>query len=290
MTIIYFNGKLASGADAKVSVFDRGFMYGDGVFETMRAYGGVVFKIDEHIKRLRRSLSMIRLTLSLSDTSLTEAIYDTLTANGVTEAVVRLSVSRGEGPVGLSMSLCQQPTIVIVARPFTPYPEDYYKNGIKLVTAKIIRTPSSALNPMIKSLNFLNNIMAKAEADDAAACEALMCNVNGNLAECTTSNIFFIKEDTLYTPSVKCGILDGVMRTHVLELAREAKLKVVEGEFFPATLYRADEVFVTNSVMEIMPVAAVDAVTYPVGRVTAKLMKVFSNHMEQYTKCRQVDT
>ncbi|MBF0459233.1 MAG: aminodeoxychorismate lyase [Nitrospirae bacterium] len=285
---IYFNCELVSEEDARVSVFDRGFMYGDGVFETMRAYGGVVFKINDHIDRLRRSLTMIRLeNLPLSDESLCEAIYDTLNANAVTEAVVRLSVSRGEGPIGLSIAFCRQPMIVIAARPFTPYPEDYYTNGIKLITAKIIRTPANALNPMIKSLNFLNNILAKAEADDVAAHEALMCNVNGHLAECSTSNIFFIKEATLYTPSVKSGILDGVMRAQVLELACEAELQVVEGEFFPATLYRADEVFVTNSVMEIMPVTAVDAVTYPVGRATVKLMKAFSKHMERYLQPRQ---
>ncbi|MBF0555337.1 MAG: aminodeoxychorismate lyase [Nitrospirae bacterium] len=284
---IYFSGELVSEADAKVSVFDRGFLYGDGVFETMRAYDGVVFRINEHIKRLRRSLGMIRLNLPLPDSSLHEAIYDTLSANDLTEAVVRLSVSRGTGPIGLSMSLCGQPTIVIIARPFTPYPEDYYINGIRVVTAKIMRTPPGALNPMIKSLNFLNNIMAKAMADDAGAHEALMLNANGHLAECSVSNIFFVKEDILYTPSVKSGILDGVMRAQVLELACETGLGVAEGEFFPATLYRAHEVFVSNSTMEIMPVTAVDAVSYPVGGVTLRLMKAFCRYKDQYVKYRQ---
>ncbi|WP_420266441.1 aminodeoxychorismate lyase [Candidatus Magnetominusculus dajiuhuensis] len=284
---IYLNGEFVSESDAKVSVFDRGFLYGDGVFETMRAYGGVVFRINEHIKRLRRSLGMIRLDLSLPESSLYEAIYDTLSANDLTEAVVRLSVSRGTGPIGLSMSLCGQPTLVIIAKPFTPYPQDYYDNGIRVVTTKIMRTPPDALNPMIKSLNFLNNIMAKAMADDAGAHEALMLSANGHLAECSVSNIFFVKEDILYTPSVKSGILDGVMRAQVLELACETGLGVVEGEFFPATLYRAHEVFVTNSTMEIMPVTTVDAVSYPVGHVTRRLMKAFFRYREQYVKYRQ---
>ncbi|MEO5361472.1 MAG: aminodeoxychorismate lyase [Nitrospirota bacterium] len=284
---IYFNDKLVPEAEAMVSVFDRGFLYGDGVFETMRTYKGVVFKINEHIKRLRRSLAMIRLSLPHSDASLCEAIYDTLSANGLTDAVIRLSVTRGTGPIGPSISHCNQPVIVIIARLLTPYPEEYYKHGIKLITSNIMRTPPAALNPMIKSLNFLNNILAKAAADDCAAHEAIMCNVNGHLAECTTSNIFFVKEDMLYTPSVRCGILDGVMRAQVLEVACESGLKVLEGEFFPATLYRADEVFVTNSIMEIMPVNAVDSVSYPVGRATLNLTETFCRFKEKYLSCRQ---
>ncbi|MBF0319003.1 MAG: aminodeoxychorismate lyase [Nitrospirae bacterium] len=284
---IYLNGEIVAEDEAKVSVYDHGFLYGDGVYETMRVYDGVVFKINEHIKRLRRSLGMIRLNIPLSDSSLYEAIHDTLNANAATEAVVRLTVSRGTGPIGLSMSLCREPTIVIIARPFTPYPEDYYTKGIKLITAKITRTSPDALNPMIKSLNFLNNIFAKAMADDCAAHEALMLNSRGHLAECSVSNIFFAKDSALYTPSLKCGILDGVMRAQVLELACETGLNVVEGEFFPATLYRADEVFVTNSTMEAMPVTAVDAVQYPVGQATLRLRQAFSRYREQYLKYRQ---
>jgi branched-chain amino acid aminotransferase len=184
------------------------------------------------------------------------------------------------------MSLCSQPTIVIIARPFTPYPEEYYTDGIRLVTAKITRTPPDALNPMIKSLNFLNNILAKAMADDSAAHEALMLNGRGHVAECTVSNIFFAKDNVLYTPSLKCGILDGVMRAQVLELACGTGLHVLEGEFFPATIYRAHEVFVTNSTMEVMPVAALDAVSYPVGPATQRLMKAFSRNKEQYLRYR----
>ncbi|MCG6552598.1 MAG: aminodeoxychorismate lyase [Candidatus Magnetominusculus sp. LBB02] len=276
---IYLNGEIVCESEARVSVFDRGFMYGDGVFETMRSYGGVVFKIDGHIRRLRRSLNMTSLSLPLSDEDLHEAIYSTLRANDLTEAVVRLSVTRGTGPAGLSMALCGKPSIVIAARLFSPYPQDYYTNGIKLITAKIVRTPPGALNPMIKSLNFLNNILAKQEADGTGAQEALMLNINGHMAECAASNIFFAKGDTLYTPSVKSGILDGVMRAHVLQLASETGINALEGEFFPATLYRADEVFVTNSIMEIMPVSAVDGVSYQVGQVTLKLMEEFKRRM-----------
>ncbi len=269
---------------ATVSILDHGFLYGDGVFETLRVYDGVVFELEEHLKRLYRSLSLIGLDISLDiglgQDALTAAIHATLQANNLSNAYVRVTVTRGVGEPGLDPALCSTPTVIVLARPFKPHIE----SSIKVALVKTNRNLATAINPGIKSLNFLNNILARIEAKGAMAQEALMVNVRGHISECTVSNIFFAKDSVLYTPSLSCGILDGVTRGLVLKLARKEGIETRQGEYFPATLYRAGEVFVTNTSMEIMPVHRVDDVTYPIGPVTAALRNSFAAYRDACVK------
>ncbi len=273
---------------AGVSVLDHGLLYGDGVFETLRVYDGVVFELDGHLKRLCRSLSLISLDVGL-DTSLaiglgqdalTAAIYATLQANNLSNAYVRVTVTRGVGEPGLDPALCNTPTVLVLARPFKPYTE----SSIKVALVKTNRNLATAINPAIKSLNFLNNILARIEAKGSMAQEALMVNVRGHISECTVSNIFFAKDSVLYTPALSCGILDGVTRAVALKLARKEGIETRQGEYFPATLYRAGEVFVTNTSMEIMPVHSVDDVAYAIGPVTTALRNSFTAYRDACVK------
>jgi branched-chain amino acid aminotransferase len=203
--MIYLNGRLLTKSRALISVFDHGFLYGDGIYETLRVYRGVVFRIEEHIERLFRSASLIGLRIGKSPDEIRKAIYRTVRANRRKEASVRISVSRGPGPLGLDPSLCSKPTIVIVANPAREYPEIYYRKGVKVAIVGTRRNFRRAIDPRIKSLNFLNNILAKREAIGMGAYEAIMLNYRGYMTEGTISNIFFIKSNVLYTPAVEAG-------------------------------------------------------------------------------------
>lgn len=279
---IFLNGKIVPSKEAVVSVFDHGFLYGDGIYETMRVYDGVVFKIDEHLRRLYRSASLIGLTIPPDINYFKIALYETLIANALRNAYVRLTVSRGHGPLGLDPDLCAEPTIVIFAQELREYPRAFYDNGISLIIAETRRNLREAIDPRIKSLNFLNNILAKIEAKKSNAYEALMLNAQGNLTEGTISNIFFCANGLLCTPSPDCGILDGITRGIIIDLARKEGIRVAEGKFTKHDIYAAEEVFITNTTMEAMPVSRVDSQTYPVGQIARLLRKLYRREVHAY--------
>lgn len=281
---VYLNDKLVPRREAVVSVFDHGFLYGDGVYETMRAYEGVIFMLDEHLVRLNRSASMIGLTLPMDADRMKSAVHDTLGANSLRNAYVRVTVSRGFGPVGLDPDLCQAPTFVIIAEEMKDYPREFYEKGIKTIISRIRRNHRDAINPQIKSLNFLNNILAKIDAKGAGAYEAVMLNVSGHVSEGTISNVFFFRDDILCTPSLECGILDGITRNIVMDLAVREGLTVREGGFVRDDIYAATEVFITNTTMEVMPVSQVDTVRYGVGEVAKLLRRVYREEVRAHVK------
>lgn len=280
--LVYINGKIVPSEEAVVSVFDHGFLYGDGIYETLISYDGVIFKLDEHLERLYRSASLINLTIPLEAVRLKSALYETLLANVLKNAYVRLSVSRGPGPIGLNPDLCPQPTIVIMAQASKEYPEMLYEKGVHLIISETKRNLKEAIDPRIKSMNFLNNILAKIEAVNSNAYEAIMLNVHDHLTEGTISNIFFIKDNILCTPSVACGLLDGITRGTVIDLAVREGMKIKEGEFSKEDLYAAPEVFITNTSLEVMPVSKVDETTYPVGNITKRLHKAYKHEVQTY--------
>jgi len=279
---IFLNGNIVTSKEAVVSVFDHGFLYGDGIYETMRVYAGVVFKLDEHLKRLYRSASLIGLTIPPEIDHFKIAVYETLIANALRNAYVRLTISRGRGSLGLDPDLCPEPTIVIIAQELKEYPKSFYKNGISTIIAETRRNFKKAINPRIKSLNFLNNILAKIEAKKRNAYEAVMLNANGKLTEGTISNIFFYKDGILCTPSLECGILDGITRGMIIELARKEDLKLKEGKFTKKDIYSAEEVFITNTTMEVMPISKVDDRIYPVGNIAKLLRKIYRQEVNAY--------
>lgn len=280
--LVYLNGKIIPSEKALISVFDHGFLYGDGVYETMRSYKGVVFKIDEHINRLYKSASLISLDLPEDRSILKNAVYKTLHANSLKDAYIRLTISRGEGDIGLDPELCKEPTVVIITKEFKGYPKTLYKKGIKLIIANIRRNHKKSLDPQIKSLNFLNNILAKIEAKRAGAYEALMLNINGKIAEGTISNVFFVKDDVIFTPSAKCGILDGITRQTVIEIIRKSGFRFKEGFFNEKEIYSAKEVFITNTTMEVMPVSKIDDNEYQIGKITKTLHELYKKEIDSY--------
>ena len=279
---VYLNGKIVPSKEALVSVFDHGFLYGDGIYETMRVYDRVPFMLDEHLRRLHRSASLIGLTIPLDADGLKIAVYEILIANSLRNAYVRLTISRGQGELGLDPDLCLQPTVAIIAQELREYPKAYYEKGISLIIPDTRRNLKEAVNPRIKSLNFLNNILAKIEAKKQGAYEAVMLNARGKLTEGTICNLFFYREGVVCTPSVACGILDGITRGIVIELAGREGLNVREGAFTRADLYSAEEVFVTNTTMEVMPVSKVDSQKYPVGRISRLLRTFYRQEVNAY--------
>ena len=284
---VYLNGKLVPEEKARVSVFDHGFLYGDGIYETMRAYKGIVFMVDEHIKRLFRSGDLIKLKINLSHEGIKKAIYNSLKKNNLKDAYIRLSISRGQGEIGLDPELCKKPTFVIIAKQFKEYPEELYLRGVKISIVKTRRNTPEALNPKIKSLNFLNNILAKIEAKEAGAYEAIMLNYKGYLTEGTITNIFFIKDNSLFTPSIEAGILDGITRDLIIRVAERKGIKVTEGLYTPENIYDADETFITNTTLEILPVIKIDKNVIGKGipgSVTKDLHRSYKEEVERYLK------
>jgi len=282
--MLYLNNKIIPEKNALISVFDHGFLYGDGIYETLRAYQGIVFMFDEHLERLFRSASMISLKMPKTPRTIKNAVFKTMRANGHKDAVIRISISRGRGPVGLDPGLCPAPTFVIMSWKFKKYPEDYYKKGVRIAVVETRRNFRGALNPQIKSLNFLNNILAKIEAKERGSYEAVMLNYRGYLAEGTITNIFFVKHDTLYTPGIDVGILDGITRKVIIDAAKNLGIRVREGRFRKKDLYHAREVFISNTTMEVMPVAAVDNIrigTGP-GKITKALHEAYKKRVDEY--------
>ncbi len=278
---IFLNKMLVPEPEAVVSVYDRGFLYGDGIYETMRAYNGVVFMIEKHLERLVRSATLIK--LAVPETGfIFDAVLRTIEVNKLSDAYIRVTVSRGKGPIGLDPALCREPTFVVIAEPFREYPGHLYSNGVKLIIAQTRRNIVEALNPKIKSLNFLNNIFAKMEAKERAAYEAIMLNAEGLVAEGTVSNIFFVKDNVLCTPASEVGVLEGITRELALGLARKSGLRVREDRFYPADIFKADEVFFTNTTSEIMPVSQVELIQYRVGEVAKSLRALYKEEVRKY--------
>lgn len=280
---IFLNKTIVPEPEAVVSVYDHGFLYGDGIYETMRAYNGVVFMLEKHLERLARSASFTK--LALPETAfITDAVYKTIEANKLSDAYIRVTVSRGKGPIGLDPALCKEPTFVVVAERFKEYPEHLYSGGVKLVIAKTRRNLAGAVNPKIKSLNFLNNIFAKMEAKERGAYEAIMLNAEGLLAEGTVSNIFFVKDNLLCTPAAEVGVLDGITREIIISSAKKSGMRVNEGEFYPSDLFSASEVFFTNTTSEVMPVSQVELIAYKVGEATKLLHALYKEEVAAYMK------
>lgn len=251
---IGLNGKLLSAATAKVSVLDRGFLYGDGVYEAVRIYDGKIFRARQHWQRLRVSLKSIFLKISWTDADLTRFCLQTARANNLKEAMVRLTISRGVGTVGYDPSSCKNPTLMILALPIRPDLPHLWKKGVMATLVSVRRNPIISLSPLIKHTNSLNGILAKIESLRTRAFEGIFLNTQGFLAEGTISNVFLVDKGTLKTPSLDCGILDGVTRGAVLECAKRLKISVVETQLLPKDLQQAQEVFLSSTTMEVMPV------------------------------------
>lgn len=284
--MIYLNNKLVPVAKAKISVFDHGFLYGDGIYETLRAYKGTVFMLDEHMERLFRSASMIGLEINKTPGAIAKAVYETIKANKHKEAYVRITVSRGEGPIGLDPALCPVPTFIIMSKEFGGYPARYYQKGVNVAVVNTRRNYNRSLDPSIKSLNFLNNILAKTEAKDRGAYEAIMLNYRGYVAEGTISNVFFVKDGVLCTPATGVGILDGITRRIILEIAVGSGIETREGRFRREDMYNAQEMFISNTTMEVMPVSKVDDVRIGKGpgRITKMLRKAYKKKVSDYIR------
>ena len=275
---VWLDGKLVDPADAKVSVFDHGLLYGDGVFEGIRAYGGRLFRLEAHIRRLFDSARGIRLTVPLAPDALADAIVETLRANGLQDAYLRIVVTRGIGTLGLDPNKCPNPSLFIIADKIDLYPKELYENGLEVITAATMRNHPKALDPRLKSLNYLNNILAKIEAIDAGTLEAVMLNHLGYVAECTGDNLFIVRAGRLLTPPVAAGILEGITRDEILDVARGLQIDVREENLTPQDLYPADECFLTGTAAEVIPVVRIDKRSVGDGRpgpITKRLAEEF---------------
>ncbi len=275
---IYINGKLIDKDKAAVSVFDHGLLYGDGVFEGIRSYNGLVFKLREHIDRLFESAHAITLNMPLTKEGFIKAVISTLKANKLKDAYIRLVVTRGTGDLGLDPRKCKIPTTIIITDKITLYPDEYYRKGLNIVTVPTQRNVPEALNPQIKSLNYLNNILAKIEAINSNVEEALMLNSLGLVTECTGDNIFIVKNSVLLTPPGYVGILKGITRDAVISIAGKKRIVTLEEVLTRHNLYNADEAFLTGTAAEIIPVVKIDG--RPIGngepgRLTRLLMAEF---------------
>lgn len=260
---VYINGKLFDKPDAKVSVYDHGLLYGDGVFEGIRVYEGKVFRLREHVDRLYESARSLYLEIPMSREQMADAVRSTVQANNKKNGYIRLVVTRGAGYLGLDPRKTTDPQVIIIVDDISLYPAELYENGMEIVSASTIRNHPNAVNPRVKSLNYLNNILAKVEGVRAGAMEALMLNHKGEVAECTGDNIFLVKHGVLRTPSIDAGILEGVTRNAVIELARAANIPVQEVALTRHDVYTADECFLTGTAAEVIPVIKCDG--RPIG-------------------------
>jgi len=275
---IYINGEYFSKDDAKISVYDHGLLYGDGVFEGMRIYSGKVFRLQQHLMRLWESAISIGLVIPITPEQMTKDVNQTVSNNRLDDGYIRLVVTRGSGSLGLDPNRCADPQVIIIADKIALYPDELYQNGLELVTAATIRNHPAALSSRIKSLNYLNNIMAKMEGMNAGCVEALMLNHKGEVAECTGDNIFIVKGGQLITPPIDAGILEGITRNAVLELAAEAEIDACEVSLSRHDIYTADECFLTGSAAEVIAAVKLDGRTIGNGKpgpVTKQLNQAF---------------
>lgn len=280
MALVYLNGQFLPPEEAKVSVYDHGFLYGDGIFEGIRVYNGRVFRLTEHLDRLYRGAKAIILKIPHTPQELQEILVETVRRSGLRDAYIRLVISRGKGDLGLDPAKCVAgPTVVVIVDKISLYPTDIFEDGLKMITVTTRRNLATAVNPAIKSLNYLNNILARMEVSQAGCLEGLMLNHEGYVTEATGDNIFIIRDGRLITPPVRVGILEGVTRQVVMEMAREMCLEVREERFTVYEIYTADECFLTGTAAEIVPVAELDgrliADGCP-GELTRNFMRRFS--------------
>ena len=281
---IYIDGKYLDEQNAKVSVFDHGLLYGDGIFEGIRAYHGRVFKLKEHIDRLFYSAKAILLNIPLSHEEMMRAVVATCRENQIRDGYVRLMVTRGVGGLGLNPNRCKQPSVIIIADKIQLYPVEMYERGLDIITVPTVRNLHSALNPAIKSLNYLNNILAKIEANNGGCEEAVMLNSEGYVSECTGDNLFILKDGQMFTPPLSAGALYGITRGVVIELARQSGITVSEPNLTRYDLFNADECFLTGTGAELIPVVKID------GRVvgTGKPGAVTRSLVEKYKALTKV--
>ena len=272
---IYIDGKFYSEANAKISVFDHGLLYGDGIFEGIRFYNGRVFRLEEHLLRLWDSARSICLEIPMTMRDMTEAVLETIRQNHLRDGYIRLVVTRGIGNLGLNPTQCKSPSVIIIAATIALYHQDFYRKGLTIVTCATRRSNPAALNPAVKSLNYLNNVMARVEANLAGADEALMLNDAGNVAECTADNVFIVKHGQMLTPPVAAGALRGITRSVVFEIAAELRVKVREADITRHDVFVADECFLTGTAAEIVPVVKADGRSIGNGKpgpITARII------------------
>lgn len=281
---IWVDGKLFEKSDAKLSVYDHGLLYGDGVFEGIRIYNGRIFECDAHLTRLYDSAKAIRLTIPIASQQFEAAMQETIKANGLRDGYIRALVTRGVGCLGLNPTKCPTASVVIIADSIELYPREMYEKGMAIITASVIRNHPNAVSPRIKSLNYLNNILAKIEALDAGVPEAIMLNHEGNVAECTGDNIFIVRDGVVQTPTTHDGILEGITRRVILELCHRLNIPCVEKTLQRHDLYIADECFLTGTAAEVVPVTKIDG--RPIGKgepgpITRRLLDAFHRHVRE---------
>jgi branched-chain amino acid aminotransferase len=277
---VYIDGKYFAREEANISVFDHGLLYGDGVFEGIRIYAGEVFKLREHVERLYRSAGAILLEIPMTEEQMEAAVIDAVRVNKKKNGYIRLIVTRGEGPLGIDPGTCKKAMVIIIVSDIQLYPEEYYRKGIEIITASTRRVPPECLDPRIKSLNYLNNILAKLEARQAGCFEAVMLNTSGFVAECTADNIFIVKDKVLLTPAAHQGALEGITRAAVIQAARSRGISTIETILAPYDLYNADECFLTGTGAEIVPVVKIDGRVIGSGEpgpVTEEVIEAFRN-------------
>ena len=282
---IWFDGKLVDKSEAKVSVYDHGLLYGDGVFEGIRVYNGKIFECEWHVDRMYASAKSIRLEIPWDKKAFVKAMEETVAANGFTDCYIRAVATRGVGDLGIDPKKSRKPSLFIIADTIAIYPKSMYENGIATIISSYIRNHPNSCSPRIKSLNYLNNILAKLEANDAGVPEAIMLNHNGNVAEATADNVFIVRGGTVYTPSVTDGILEGVTRGVIIKLCRKLGIPCQETQIQRHDLYIADEMFLTGSGAEVMPVTTVDKRQIgngTVGPTTKKLLDAFRQYIREY--------
>ena len=280
---IWLNDKLVDEADAGISVFDHGLLYGDGVFEGIRFYGGKIFEQDAHIKRLYESARVIRLTISMDKESLAGAIAKTIEANNIVDGYIRLVVTRGAGNLGLNPFACKQSCVIIIADNIQLYPEELYEKGLKVISAATVRNHPLSIPPQVKSLNYLNNILAKIEAIDSGADEAIMYNHQGYVAEASGDNIFIVRDEIVYAPPVEAGSLEGITRSLVIQLARKENIEVIEKDLTRFDLYVSDEFFLTGTAAEVIGVVDIDGRVIGSGK-PGPITKLLRKKFFEYTR------
>lgn len=275
---VWLDGKLVDKDDAKISVYDHGLLYGDGVFEGIRVYSGQIFECDAHIRRLFESAKAIRLEIPLSADQVRDAMNQTVAVNKFEECYIRLVVTRGVGTLGLSPNKCPSPSVFVIADEIQLYPTEVYEHGMSVITASVVRNHTNAVNPRVKSLNYLNNILAKIEAIDAGVPEAIMLNPVGNVCECTGDNIFIVRHGQVITPPASDGILEGITRATIIRICKELKIPLCERSIQRHDIYVADECFLTGSAAEVVPVTRVDGRAIGTGEpgpISVRLRKAF---------------
>ena len=281
---IWLDKGLVNEEDAKVSVFDHALLYGDGVFEGMRSYSKKVFRLKEHLDRLWESAHSLCIEIPMTKEEMADAVYETLKANDIVDGYIRLVVTRGNGTLGLDAHLCTNPQVIIIARGLSLYSEELYQNGMKLVTASTIRMPTFSMSTRVKSLNYLNNILAKMEAYRAGCEEVLLLNHRGNVAECSGDNIFIVRRGVLLTPPLDACILEGITRNAVLEVAAELGIEAKQQNFTRHDVYVAEECFLTGSAAEVIPVTELDGRVIGSGKAGPITTKILAAYRELVRK------